>query len=176
MEWSGYNEADFVQKTLTVGILHEPNEDLRSLKELTMYGLKGMAAYLEHAMRLGHHDCGTVVFIQRTLADITLGLSVDEWVARVIETGEYGVRVMALLDTANTSTFGHPELTSVNIGAGKNLGILSSGHDLKDLEDMLKQTKGTGVDVYTHSEMLPGHYYPAFKRYKHFVGNYGNAW
>lgn len=176
LTWSGSNEDDFARKAIAVGILREKNEDLRSLKELTMYGLKGMAAYLEHAMRLGYRDPEAVAFILRTLADITLGLTPDEWVARVLETGNFGVRVMALLDTANTSTYGHPELTSVNIGVGKNPGILISGHDLKDLEDLLKQTEGTGVDVYTHSEMLPGHYYPAFKKYKHFVGNYGNAW
>lgn len=176
LTWSGSNEDDFARKAIAVGILREKNEDLRSLKELTLYGLKGMAAYLEHAMRLGYRDPEAVAFILRTLADITLGLTPDEWVARVLETGNFGVRVMALLDTANTSTYGHPELTSVNIGVGKNPGILISGHDLKDLEDLLKQTEGTGVDVYTHSEMLPGHYYPAFKKYKHFVGNYGNAW
>lgn len=176
LTWSGSNEDDFARKAIAAGILREKNEDLRSLKELTLYGLKGMAAYLEHAMRLGYRDPEAVAFMLRTLADITLGLSADKWVARVIETGNFGVRVMALLDTANTSTYGHPELTSVNIGVGKNPGILISGHDLKDLEDLLKQTEGTGVDVYTHSEMLPGHYYPAFKKYKHFVGNYGNAW
>ncbi len=176
LTWSGSNEDDFARKAIAAGILREKNEDLRSLKELTLYGLKGMAAYLEHAMRLGYRDPEAVAFMLRTLADITLGLSADKWVARVIETGNFGVRVMALLDTANTSTYGHPELTSVNIGVGKNPGILISGHDLKDLEDLLKQTEGTDVDVYTHSEMLPGHYYPAFKKYKHFVGNYGNAW
>ena len=176
LTWTGATEEDYMRKAATVGVLREPNEDLRSLKELTLYGLKGMAAYMEHAMRLGHKDKEIVVFIQRTLADMTLGLSADQWVARVLETGEYGVRAMALIDKANTASYGHPEITSVNIGVGKNPGILISGHDLKDLEDLLNQTEGTGIDVYTHSEMLPGHYYPAFKQYAHFVGNYGNAW
>ena len=176
LTWTGSTEEDYLRKAATVGILREPNEDLRSLKELTLYGLKGMAAYMEHAMRLGHKDKEVVAFIQRTLADITLGLPADQWVARVLETGEFGVRAMALIDKANTSAYGNPEITSINIGVGKNPGILISGHDLKDLEDLLRQTEGTGVDVYTHSEMLPGHYYPAFKQYPHFVGNYGNAW
>lgn len=176
LTWSGCTEEDYIRKAATVGVMREPNEDLRSLKELTLYGLKGMAAYMEHAMRLGHKDKEVVAFIQRTLADITLGLPADQWVARVLETGEFGVRAMALIDKANTSTYGNPEITSVNIGVGKNPGILISGHDLKDLEDLLRQTEGTGIDVYTHSEMLPGHYYPAFKQYTHFVGNYGNAW
>lgn len=176
LTWTATTEEDYIRKAATVGVLREPNEDLRSLKELTLYGLKGMAAYMEHAMRLGHKDKEVVAFIQRTLADMTLGLSADQWVARVLETGEYGVRAMALIDKANTASYGNPEITSVNIGVGKNPGILISGHDLKDLEELLRQTEGTGVDVYTHSEMLPGHYYPAFKQYAHFVGNYGNAW
>lgn len=176
LTWTGSNEEDFLKKAFTVGVLREPNEDLRSLKELVMYGLKGMAAYMEHAIRLGYKDKEVVTFMLRALTDITLGLPADELVALAMETGEYGVRAMALLDQANTTTYGHPEITTVNIGVRKNPGILISGHDLKDLEDLLIQTEGTGVDVYTHSEMLPAHYYPAFKKYKHFAGNYGNAW
>ena len=176
LTWTGTSEKDFTEKALTVGVLREPNEDLRSLKELVMYGLKGMAAYIEHAIRLGFKDKEIVMFMQRALADITLGLPADCLVGLVMETGTYGVRAMALLDQANTSTYGHPEITTVDIGVRKNPGILISGHDLKDLEDLLIQSEGTGVDVYTHSEMLPAHYYPAFKKYKHFAGNYGNAW
>mgnify|MGYP002236685902 CR=1 FL=1 len=141
-----------------------------------MYGLKGMAAYHEHAMRLGFADEAIHAFMQSALARITTQtMGADELVALVLEAGQHGVQVMALLDRANTTRYGHPELTKVNIGVGKNPGILISGHDLHDLEELLRQTEGTGVDVYTHSEMLPGHYYPAFKKYKHFVGNYGNA-
>lgn len=174
--WTGVTEKDFLEIAISVGVLREPNEDLRSLKELIMYGLKGMAAYVEHAMRLDFKDKEIIIFIQRALATITLESSTDELIALVIETGEYGVRSMALLDQANTTVYGHPEITTVNIGVRKNPGILISGHDLKDLEELLKQTEGTGVDVYTHSEMLPAHYYPAFKKYSHFAGNYGNAW
>lgn len=176
LTWTGVTESDFAQKAISVGVLREQNEDLRSLKELAMYGLKGMAAYMEHAMRLGFNDKEIVSFMQRALSDITLGLPADQLVGLVMETGEYGVRAMALLDQANTTSYGHPEVTSVNIGVRKNPGILISGHDLKDLEELLEQTEGTGVDVYTHSEMLPAHYYPAFKKYTHFAGNYGNAW
>lgn len=176
LTWTGSTDEEFALKATTVGVLREPDEDLRSLKELTLYGLKGMAAYLEHAMRLGHKEKEIVLFLQRALKDITLGLPADKLIALVMETGEYGVRAMALLDKANTSSYGHPEISSVNIGVRKNPGILISGHDLKDLEDLLKQTQGTGIDVYTHSEMLPAHYYPAFKHYSHFAGNYGNAW
>lgn len=176
LTWEG-KESDFTAKATEVGVLREHNEDLRSLKELTLYGLKGMAAYLEHAVRLGFKDDVITAFLQRALADMTTKqLSVDELTALVLETGEYGVRTMALLDKANTEKYGHPEMTNVNIGVRKNPGILISGHDLKDLEDLLKQTEGTGIDVYTHSEMLPAHYYPAFKKYSHFAGNYGNAW
>ena len=176
LTWSGA-EDDFAIKATEVGVLRESNIDLRSLKELALYGLKGMAAYLEHAMHLGFDDEAVTAFIQRALADMTVKtLSADELTALVLEIGEYGVRTMALLDKANTSTYGHPEVTTVNIGVRKNPGILISGHDLKDLEDLLKQTEGTGIDVYTHSEMLPAHYYPAFKKYSHFAGNYGNAW
>ena len=176
LTWCG-EEEEYLVKSASVGVLREPDEDLRSLKELLMYGLKGMAAYHEHAMRLGFTEDAIHAFMQSALARITVqAMSADELVALVLEAGQYGVQVMALLDQANTTRYGHPELTKVNIGAGKNPGILISGHDLHDLEELLRQTEGTGVDVYTHSEMLPGHYYPAFKQYKHFVGNYGNAW
>lgn len=176
LTWQG-KRADYAEKANTVGILRESNEDLRSLKELLTYGLKGMAAYLEHAMRLGFNDDTIHVFIQRALAAIACrSLSADEWVQLVLEAGAFGVKTMALLDTANTGTYGNPEITKVNIGVKNRPGILISGHDLKDMEELLKQTEGTGIDVYTHSEMLPAHYYPAFKKYSHFVGNYGNAW
>lgn len=176
LTWNG-SRTDFSDKAKTVGVLREPNVDVRSLKELLVYGLKGMAAYHEHAMRLGHFDESIHTFMQEALAHITAdSLSADELVALVLRTGEVGVQTMALLDAANTGRYGHPEMTRVNIGVGKRPGILISGHDLRDLEDLLEQTEGTGIDVYTHSEMLPAHYYPAFKKYKHFVGNYGNAW
>lgn len=176
LEWAG-ERSDFDAKAMTVGVLREPDEDLRSLKELITYGLKGMAAYHEHAMRLGYSDTDIHAFLQSALAKMTVGdLTADELVTLTLQTGEMGVKVMALLDEANTSRYGNPEITKVNIGVRKNPGILISGHDLHDIEDLLKQTEGTGVDVYTHSEMLPAHYYPAFKKYKHFVGNYGNAW
>ena len=176
LTWNG-SRTDFSDKAKTVGVLREPNVDVRSLKELLVYGLKGMAAYHEHAMRLGHPDESIHTFMQEALARITAdSLSADELVALVLRTGEVGVQTMALLDAANTGRYGHPEMTRVNIGVGKRPGILISGHDLRDLEDLLEQTEGTGIGVYTHSEMLPAHYYPAFKKYKHFVGNYGNAW
>lgn len=176
LTWNG-SRTDFSDKAKTVGVLREPNVDVRSLKELLVYGLKGMAAYHEHAMRLGYSDESIHTFMQEALARITAdSLSADELVALVLRTGEVGVQTMALLDAANTGRYGHPEMTRVNIGVGKRPGILISGHDLRDLEDLLEQTEGTGIDVYTHSEMLPAHYYPAFKKYKHFVGNYGNAW
>lgn len=174
--WDG-QRSEYEGKAKSVGVLREPNEDIRSLKELTVYGLKGMAAYLEHAMRLGYNDESVHAFIQSALADMTVkSMTADELIALVMRTGEVGVQTMALLDKANTESYGNPEITKVNIGVGKNPGILISGHDLHDIEDLLKQTEGTGVDVYTHGEMLPAHYYPAFKKYKHFVGNYGNAW
>lgn len=175
--WKGTTDKELAEKSVKVGVLTEENEDVRSLKELIIYGLKGMAAYTEHAANLGYEKEEISLFIQNTLAkllDKTLGA--DELTALTLETGKYGVEAMALLDTANTSTYGNPEITEVNIGVEKNPGILISGHDLKDMEELLKQTEGTGVDVYTHSEMLPANYYPAFKKYKHFVGNYGNAW
>lgn len=174
--WSGSRDS-FMAKAYTVGVLREANEDVRSLKELIIYGLKGMAAYHDHAMRLGYSDESVHAFTQQALAEITYkNLGADELVALTLRTGEVGVVAMQLLDKANTTTYGNPEITKVNIGVGNNPGILISGHDLHDIEDLLRQTEGTGVDVYTHSEMLPAHYYPAFKKYKHFVGNYGNAW
>ena len=175
--WNTENRKFYDEKSRTVGILREKNEDIRSLKELIIYGLKGMAAYHEHAMRLGYNDESIHTFMQSTIRKITIGnLSADELTALTLAVGETGVKVMALLDKANTETYGNPEITKVNIGVGTNPGILISGHDLHDIEELLKQTEGTGVDVYTHSEMLPAHYYPAFKKYKHFIGNYGNAW
>src|SRR5690606_37391204 len=153
------------------------NEDVRSLRELIIYGVKGMAAYGEHAANLGKEDDSIYAFVYEALA-ATLDdtLSADELVALTLKTGEYGVKVMALLDEANTSKYGNPEITQVNIGVRNNPAILVSGHDLTDLEQLLEQTQGTGVDVYTHGEMLPAHYYPAFKKYDNFVGNYGNSW
>ncbi len=160
-----------------VGVLATENEDIRSLRELITYGVKGMAAYAEHADNLGYYDPKIGKFIRKALAaTLDDSLTVDDLVALTLETGKYGVDTMALLDKANTSTYGNPEITEVNIGVRNNPAILISGHDLKDLEELLEQTKGTGVDVYTHGEMLPAHYYPAFKKYDHFVGNYGNAW
>ena len=174
--WIG-NESSFEGKALTVGVLREANPDIRSLKELTIYGLKGMAAYVEHAGNLGFGDKDLHRFIQYALAEtLRKDLSAEQLTALVLETGSYGVKAMALLDKANTSSYGNPEITQVNIGVRNNPAILISGHDLKDMEELLAQTEGTGVDVYTHSEMLPANYYPAFKKYKHFVGNYGNAW
>lgn len=174
--WNGL-EDEFETKSKGVGVLATENEDIRSLRELIVYGLKGLAAYSKHANALMNDDEEVDAFIQKALT-MTMddSLSVDDLVALTLETGKFGVQGMALLDTANTSTYGNPEITEVNIGVGKNPGILISGHDLKDLEMLLEQTKGTGVDVYTHSEMLPAHYYPFFKKYDNFVGNYGNAW
>lgn len=174
--WIG-DENSFEGKALTVGVLREANPDIRSLKELTIYGLKGMAAYVEHAGNLGFEDKDLHRFIQYALAEtLRKDLSAEQLTALVLETGSYGVKAMALLDKANTSSYGNPEITQVNIGVRNNPAILISGHDLKDMEELLAQTEGTEVDVYTHSEMLPANYYPAFKKYKHFVGNYGNAW
>jgi hydroxylamine reductase len=166
-------KADSIQ----VGVLATENEDIRSLRELITYGIKGMAAYAEHAYNLGKENKEIFTFISKALvATLDDTLSAEELVALTLETGKYGVDVMAMLDAANTGAYGNPEITEVNIGVRNNPAILISGHDLKDLEQLLKQTAGTGVDVYTHSEMLPAHYYPAFKKYDHFVGNYGNAW
>jgi len=175
--WTGKTLADFEAKAITVGLLAEENEDIRSLKSLVLYGVKGMAAYAYHARVLGYEDDEVYGFMQKALAALLDdSLTADDLVALAMEAGKYGVQVMALLDKANTSTYGNPEITRVNIGVRNNPGILVSGHDLKDLEELLRQTEGTGVDVYTHGEMLPAHYYPAFKKYEHFVGNYGNAW
>ena len=174
--WNG-DEAQFDAKAPEVGVLATRDEDIRSLRELITYGLKGLAAYSKHANALLQDDEETDAFIQSTLTKLLdETLSVNDLVALTLETGKAGVAGMALLDRANTGAYGNPEITKVNIGVGKNPGILISGHDLRDMEMLLKQTEGTGVDVYTHSEMLPAHYYPAFKKYKHFVGNYGNAW
>lgn len=173
--WDG--SGDWEKKARIVGVLSTENEDIRSLRELITYGLKGLSAYSKHANVLLQDDEKVDAFLQRALAatlDDTLG--VDALVALTLETGKYGVSGMALLDKANTTAYGNPEITKVNIGVGRNPGILVSGHDLRDLEMLLEQTQGTGVDVYTHSEMLPAHYYPAFKKYSNFVGNYGNAW
>lgn len=175
--WSSDDVAVMEEKAGQVGVLSTENEDIRSLRELTIYGLKGMAAYAEHAFNLGMEEVDVYAFMQKALVAVTDdSLSADELVSLVLETGAHGVKVMALLDKANTTKYGNPEITKVNIGVGKNPGILISGHDLRDMEDLLKQTEGTGVDVYTHSEMLPAHYYPAFKKYSHFVGNYGSSW
>lgn len=166
-----------LEKAASVGVLATENEDVRSLREMIIYGLKGMAAYAEHAKNIGKKNPDINQFIYEALAaTLEDTLSADDLVALTLKTGEFGVKVMALLDEANTSKYGNPEITEVNIGVKKNPAILISGHDLTDLEQLLEQTKGTGVDVYTHSEMLPAHYYPAFKKYDNFVGNYGNAW
>jgi len=174
-----FNNVDtstYAELSKTVGVLAQSNEDVRSLKELITYGLKGICAYTKHANNLINENEELDAFIQRALSDLLEKKSVDELVALTLETGKWGVAGMALLDTANTSAYGHPEITKVKLGVGKNPGILISGHDLRDLEMLLEQTQGTGVDVYTHSEMLPAHYYPAFKKYPNFYGNYGNAW
>ena len=174
--WNG-SENEFAAKAATVGILSTENEDIRSLRELITYGLKGLSAYSKHANVLLQDNEKIDAFMQRALAaTLDDSLSADDLIALTLETGKYGVDGMALLDNANTSTYGNPEITKVNIGVGTRPGILVSGHDLRDLEMLLKQTQGSGVDVYTHSEMLPAHYYPAFKKYSNFVGNYGNAW
>ena len=174
--WNG-TEEEYESKASKVGILSTANEDIRSLRELITYGLKGMAAYAKHAAALAHTDGQIDAFLQKALAaTLDDSLSAEELTALTLETGSFGVKVMELLDRANTAAYGNPEITKVNIGVGKNPGILVSGHDLRDLEMLLEQTKGTGVDVYTHSEMLPAHYYPVFKKYPNFIGNYGNAW
>ena len=174
--WNG-TEDTFEDKASHVGILATENEDIRSLRELITYGLKGLAAYAKHAAALAYTDEEIDAFLQKALAVTTDdALSAEELIALTLETGNFGVRVMELLDKANTAAYGNPEITKVNIGVGKNPGILVSGHDLHDLEMLLEQTQGTGVDIYTHSEMLPAHYYPAFKKYPNFIGNYGNAW
>lgn len=175
--WQYRTAEERTLKADKVGVLDTGNEDLRSLRELTLYGLKGMAAYNKHANVLGYADTAIDAFLQKALAKtLDDSLSADDLTSLVLETGSFGVKVMALLDTANTSTYGNPEITKVELGVRNNPAILISGHDLRDLEMLLEQTANTGVDVYTHSEMLPAHYYPAFKKYPHFAGNYGNAW
>jgi len=177
LTWRAETVEAMEEKARQVGVLSTQNEDVRSLRELLTYGLKGLAAYAEHAANLGFEDNEIYAFMQDALvATKNDDLSADELTGLVLKCGSMGVRVMALLDKANTSTYGNPEITKVNIGVGSNPGILISGHDLRDIHDLLEQTEGTGVDVYTHSEMLPAHYYPAFKKYSHFVGNYGSAW
>jgi len=174
--WYTDDVAAFYDKAKEVGVLSTENEDVRSLRELLTYGLKGLAAYTDHAAVLGFQKEEIYEFIMEGLASTTRKLSVDEMIALVMKAGETAVTAMALLDEANTKTYGNPEITKVNIGVRSNPGILISGHDLKDMEELLKQTEKSGVDIYTHSEMLPANYYPAFKKYNHFVGNYGNAW
>ena len=174
--WYG-DETEFEEKAQTVGVLRTSDEDIRSLKELVHYGIKGMAAYVEHAYNLGYENPEIFAFMQYALAELTReDITVDELITLTLATGNHGVQAMAQLDTANTSHYGNPEISEVNIGVRNNPGILVSGHDLKDIEELLQQTEGTGIDIYTHSEMLPAHYYPQLKKYKHLVGNYGNAW
>lgn len=171
------SRESMLTKASSVGVLATENEDIRSLRELIIYGIKGLAAYTEHAYNIGKEDVSIYSFIYEGMAaTLDNSLTADDLVALTLKTGEYGVKGMALLDEANTSRYGNPEITSVNIGVRKNPAILISGHDLTDMEQLLEQTKGTGVDVYTHGEMLPAHYYPAFKKYDNFVGNYGNSW
>ncbi|WP_223067979.1 hydroxylamine reductase [Paenibacillus caui] len=175
--WQADTEEAFDAKAQQVGVLSTVDEDIRSLRELLTYGLKGMAAYTYHAYHLDHANTAVDMFMRRGLAaTLDDSLEAQDLITLNMEAGKFGVEAMSLLDQANTSTYGNPEITKVNIGVRERPGILISGHDLKDLEELLKQTEGTGVDVYTHSEMLPAHYYPAFKKYDHFVGNYGNAW
>lgn len=175
--YSDKDRAKLMALAEIVGVLVTKDEDQRSLKELATYGIKGMSAYMKHANTLNYDDESIDIFIQETLARfIDLEIPIDELYETVLKTGEYGVKAMALLDKANTETYGNPEITKVNIGVSDKPGILISGHDLKDIEMLLEQTEGSGVDVYTHSEMLPAHYYPKFKKYKHFIGNYGNSW
>ena len=175
--WDAADKSAMLAKAGTVGVTATTDDDVRCLRWLITFGLKGMAAYAKHADVLGKHETSLDAFMQETLAKtLDDSLSVGDLVGLTLETGKFGVSAMALLDAANTGTYGHPEITKVNIGVGSNPGILISGHDLRDLEMLLQQTEGTGVDVYTHSEMLPAHYYPAFKKYANFKGNYGNAW
>ena len=176
-EFEVSDRASMLDKASKVGVLSTENEDVRSLREMIIYGLKGMAAYTHHALNIGKEDLAINAFIYEALAStLDDSLSADDLVALTLKTGEFGVKAMALLDEANTSKYGNPEITSVNIGVRNNPGILISGHDLTDLEQLLEQTKGTGIDVYTHSEMLPAHYYPFFKKYDNFAGNYGGSW
>lgn len=175
--WNGKTKEELDKKSYTVGVLTTENEDIRSLRELITYGLKGMSAYLKHANELGYDNEDISIFMQKTLAStLNDSLSINDLISLTLETGKVGVDGMALLDKANTESYGNPEITKVNIGVGKRPGILVSGHDLKDLEELLIQSEGMGIDIYTHSEMLPAHYYPKLKKYSHLVGNYGNAW
>lgn len=174
--WTGLRD-DFAEKAQAVGVLRTENEDIRSLRELITYGLKGLAAYIKHANALGKENADIDAFAQEALAKLLDdSFGADALTALALETGKWGVDAMALLDAANTEAYGNPEITKVDLGVRQNPGILISGHDLRDLEMLLEQTAGTGVDIYTHGEMLPAHYYPAFKKYPHFAGNYGNAW
>lgn len=176
--WAPKSKDDILTKAAAdeVRINASSNEDIRSLRSLLVFGLKGICAYADHAAALGYESDDVYRFVFKALADTTRDLSADELVALVMKAGETAVNIMALLDKANTETYGHPEITQVNLGVRNNPGVLISGHDLKDMEELLRQTEGTGVDVYTHGEMLPAHYYPAFKKYGHFVGNYGSSW
>lgn len=174
--WFSDNEEVFDDYAQEIGILATIDPDIRSLRELLTYGIKGLAAYAEHAMNLNQESIEIYAFMQKALLATTIDMSAEELTQLVLDCGKYGVAAMALLDMANTGAYGNPEITKVNIGTGNRPGILITGHDLKDMEELLQQTEGTGVDVYSHSEMLPANYYPAFKKYKHFVGNYGNAW
>ena len=175
--WHGDTEAEFHAKAADAGILaYDTDDNVRALKQYLLFGLKGMAAYTEHAFNLGYEEQEIFTFMQEALAMITRPASLESALEWLMRTGEHGVKAMALLDKANTSTYGHPEISRVSIGAGKNPGILVSGHDLRDLEQLLIQSEGKGVDIYTHSEMLPSHAYPRLKKYKHLAGNYGNAW
>ena len=174
--WDANNEAEFMEKALEVSILKEKNEDIRSLKELLIYGIKGLSAYAEHAYILGYEEIEIYKFIVKALSSTLMDLTVDELLPLINSCGLCAVKAMEILDRANTETFGNPEITKVNIGVGERSGILISGHDLKDLHELLEQTKNENIDIYTHCEMLPAHYYPAFKKYKHLKGNYGSAW
>ena len=174
--WEAESEDEFKDKAKTVGVLSVEDEDARSLKNLLLYTVKGICAYTDHAAVLGFYNDKIYDFIMEALVSTTQDLSADNMTSLVIKSGEFSVEAMALLDEANTKTYGNPEITKVNIGVGNNPGILISGHDLRDMEELLKQTEGTGIDVYTHGEMLPANYYPAFKKYKHFIGNYGGSW
>lgn len=176
LAWTAETEAEMLEKAKTIGILSTENEDIRSLRQLLVLGLKGMAAYYEHAYNLGFEDEKILAFIEEALASTLHEQTADELIPLVLKTGEFGVSTMAMLDKANTTKYGNPEITKVSTGVGTRPGILISGHDLRDLEDLLVETDGLGIDIYTHSEMLPAHYYPYFKKFKHFAGNYGSAW
>lgn len=177
VQWNASTDEEYFEKANHVGILtYDTNEDVRALKQYVLFGIKGIAAYAEHAFNLGFEQQDIYNFMEESLVMITKPMNLDNMLEWVMRTGEYGVKVIALLDKANTSTFGNPEISKVNIGVGKNPGILVSGHDLKDLEQLLIQTEGEGIDIYTHSEMLPSHAYPSLKKFRHLVGNYGNAW